>query len=64
MTPHGCADRTEKRRPPTAEESSRRSSSTNYVKAHHLGGIMFWELSEDRNEELLDVIARSMRSKW
>jgi chitinase len=34
-----------------------------YVKAHHLGGMMFWELSEDRNEELLDVIARSMRSK-
>ena len=34
-----------------------------YVKAHHLGGMMFWELSEDSNEELLDVIARSMRSK-
>jgi chitinase len=34
-----------------------------YVKAHHLGGMMFWELSEDRNAELLDVIARSMRSK-
>ena len=33
-----------------------------YVKAHHLGGMMFWELSEDRNEELLDVIARSMRN--
>jgi chitinase len=34
-----------------------------YVKAHRLGGMMFWELSEDRNDELLDVIARSMRSK-
>jgi chitinase len=34
-----------------------------YVKAHHLGGMMFWELSEDRNDELLDVIARSMRAK-
>lgn len=34
-----------------------------YVKAQHLGGMMFWELSEDRNEELLDVIAKSMRSK-
>jgi chitinase len=33
-----------------------------YVKAHHLGGMMFWELSEDRNEELLDVIVRSMRN--
>jgi len=33
-----------------------------YVKAHHLGGMMFWELSEDRNDELLDVIVRSLRS--
>jgi chitinase len=32
-----------------------------YVKAHHLGGMMFWELSEDRNDELLDVIAGSLR---
>ena len=32
-----------------------------YVKAHHLGGMMFWELGEDRNDELLDVIASSMR---
>jgi chitinase len=34
-----------------------------YVKGHHLGGMMFWELSEDRNDELLDVIVRSMRSE-
>jgi chitinase len=34
-----------------------------YVKAHHLGGMMFWELSEDRNDELLDVIVRSLRSE-
>jgi chitinase len=33
-----------------------------YVKAHHLGGMMFWELSEDRHDELLDVIVRSLRS--
>jgi chitinase len=33
-----------------------------YVKAHHLGGMMFWELSEDRNDELLDVIVGSLRS--
>ncbi len=33
-----------------------------YVKAQHLGGMMFWELSEDRNDELLDVIAGSPRS--
>jgi chitinase len=34
-----------------------------YVRAHHLGGMMFWELSEDRSEELLDVIARSMHAE-
>ena len=33
-----------------------------YVKANHLGGMMFWELSEERNDELLDVIVRSLRS--
>lgn len=27
-----------------------------YVLEHRLGGIMFWELSEDREDELLDVI--------
>jgi chitinase len=32
-----------------------------YVKAHHLGGMMFWELSEDRNDELLDAIVESMK---
>jgi chitinase len=35
------------------------------VKAHYvieqrLGGVMFWELSQDRDGELLDVIARAM----
>jgi chitinase len=32
-----------------------------YVKSHHLGGMMFWELSEDRNDELLDVIGASLK---
>jgi chitinase len=32
-----------------------------YVKAHHLGGVMFWELSEDRDDELLDVIRGSLQ---
>jgi chitinase len=36
---------------------------TQYVKARHLGGMMFWELSEDRNDELLNVIVGSLRSK-
>ena len=29
-----------------------------YVKAHHLGGMMFWELGQDRSDELLDVITQ------
>lgn len=33
----------------------------NYVREHHLGGMMFWELSEDYDDELLDVIVRAMR---
>ena len=32
-----------------------------YVRQHHLGGMMFWELSQDYNGELLDVIAQAMR---
>jgi len=32
-----------------------------YVREHHLGGMMFWELSQDYDDELLDVIVRGMR---
>ncbi|MGH8140362.1 MAG: glycosyl hydrolase family 18 protein [Steroidobacteraceae bacterium] len=32
-----------------------------YVKEHHLGGMMFWELSQDAGGELVDVIARNLR---
>ncbi|HEX4647314.1 MAG TPA: glycoside hydrolase family 18 protein [Steroidobacteraceae bacterium] len=31
-----------------------------YVRQHHLGGMMFWELGQDYDGELLDVIARAM----
>jgi chitinase len=34
---------------------------TRYVLQHRLGGVMFWELSEDRNDELLDVINATLR---
>jgi len=33
---------------------------TRYVLQHRLGGVMFWELSLDRNDELLDVIDRGL----
>jgi chitinase len=29
-----------------------------YVREHHLGGMMFWDLSSDRDGELLNVISR------
>ena len=32
-----------------------------YVLQHRLGGMMFWELSEDYNDELLDVIDATLR---
>jgi chitinase len=32
-----------------------------YVKDHHLGGMMFWALGDDRHDELLDAIDRSLR---
>ena len=32
-----------------------------YVRKNQLGGMMFWELSQDRDGELLDVITRSLR---
>jgi chitinase len=31
-----------------------------YVTDHRLGGMMFWELSQDRDGELLDVITRAL----
>ena len=34
-----------------------------YVKRHHLGGMMFWELSQDYNDELLNVIVQAMRRR-
>jgi len=33
-----------------------------YVLQHRLGGMMFWELSEDRDDELLDVINATLRA--
>jgi len=35
---------------------------TRYILEHRLGGIMFWELSQDRDGELLNVITRSFKS--
>ena len=34
-----------------------------YVKAHHLGGMMFWELSQDHQGELLGTIVKSLHQQ-
>jgi chitinase len=34
-----------------------------YVLQHRLGGIMFWELSQDRNDELLDAVISGDRMR-
>jgi chitinase len=41
----------------TYEDPQSLATKRCYVRDMHLGGIMFWELSLDRNDELLDVIA-------
>jgi chitinase len=34
-----------------------------YILEHHLGGVMFWELSQDRDGELLDVLTRGLQPR-
>jgi len=36
-------------------------AKADYVRDKGLGGMMFWELSQDRNDELIDVIVESLR---
>lgn len=36
-------------------------AKADYVRDNRLGGMMFWELSQDRNDELLDMIVESLR---
>lgn len=36
-------------------------AKADYVRDNRLGGMMFWELSQVRNDELLDVIVKSLR---
>lgn len=36
-------------------------AKVDYVRKKGLGGMMFWELSQDRDDELLDVIVQSLR---
>jgi chitinase len=34
-----------------------------YILEHHLGGVMFWELSQDRDGELLGVLTRGLQPR-
>jgi chitinase len=45
----------------TYEDPESIAIKAGYVKSHHLGGIMFWELSQDYRGELLDTIVRGLR---
>ncbi|MEX0735211.1 MAG: glycoside hydrolase family 18 protein [Steroidobacteraceae bacterium] len=38
-------------------------AKADYARENRLGGMMFWELSQDRNDELLDVIVTSLDSQ-
>jgi chitinase len=44
------------------EDTQSVAAKTRYVLQHHLGGIMFWELSQDRDEELLDAIVHGFQT--
>ena len=39
-------------------------AKSNYVRDHKLGGIMFWEMSQDRNAELLGIIEETLKPNW
>ncbi len=45
----------------TYDDPGSLAAKTAFVKAHHLGGIMFWELSLDPTDELLDAIWRGLQ---
>ena len=36
---------------------------TDFIKARHLGGAMYWEQSLDRNDELLDVLVKGLHQR-
>ena len=44
----------------TYEDPESIGAKAQYVRDQKLGGMMFWELSQDRNDELLDVIVQAL----
>ncbi len=48
----------------TYDDERSMTAKTRYALAHHLGGIMFWELADDKTSNgLLDVIYKAAASK-
>lgn len=47
----------------TYDDAQSIGEKADYVREKGLGGIMFWELSQDRDDELLDVIVNRLRFK-
>jgi chitinase len=43
------------------EDPQSLEAKARYVRSHRLGGMMFWELSQDRDDQLLDAIAKGLR---
>ena len=45
------------------EDPQSLAAKAKYVRKNRLGGLMFWELSQDRDGELLDAIAEGLRAR-
>lgn len=45
------------------EDPQSLDAKAQYVRKHHLGGLMFWELSQDRDDQLLDAIVKGLRKR-
>lgn len=43
------------------EDDRALKAKCDFVKKNHLGGVMYWEYSEDPNETLLDVLTRALK---
>lgn len=43
------------------EDPQSLQAKAKYVRTHRLGGLMFWELSQDRDDQLLDAIVKGLR---
>lgn len=43
------------------EDPEAQRAKAKFVKAHRLGGVMFWEYTEDYNETLLDALASELK---